>query len=42
MNWTDYCELSEKVGMKEIIYKEESYKIIGSCLKVHKALGCGF
>ncbi len=28
--------------MVEIIYKEESYKIIGACLKVHNKLGPGF
>jgi len=28
--------------MTEIVFKEESYKIIGSCMKVHQALGCGF
>lgn len=28
--------------MTEIIYKEESYKIIGSCMKVHAKLGAGF
>jgi len=28
--------------MVGIIFKEESYKIIGSCMKVHKALGSGF
>ena len=28
--------------MASIIYKEESYKIIGACLKVHKKLGPGF
>ena len=25
-----------------IIYKEESYKIIGACFAVHSKLGCGF
>lgn len=28
--------------MTEIIYKEESYKIIGACMQVHKKLGAGF
>ncbi len=28
--------------MAEIIYKEESYRIIGSCMKVHAQLGSGF
>ena len=26
----------------ELLYKEESYKIIGSCMEVHKELGKGF
>ena len=25
-----------------IIYKEESYDLIGACMEVHKTLGCGF
>jgi GxxExxY protein len=28
--------------MIEIIFKEESYRIIGSCMKVHTQLGAGF
>ena len=28
--------------MVDIIYKEESYRIIGSCMVVHKNLGSGF
>ena len=26
----------------EILFKEESYKIIGACMKVHRGLGSGF
>lgn len=28
--------------MSEIIFKEESYKIIGACFEVYKQKGCGF
>jgi GxxExxY protein len=28
--------------MPEIFFKEESYKIIGLCMEVHKTLGMGF
>jgi len=28
--------------MSELIYKEESYKIIGKCMEVHNNLGAGF
>lgn len=28
--------------MADIIFKEESYKIIGACFEVHRALGHGF
>ena len=28
--------------MKEIIYPEQSYKIIGACFEVYKEKGCGF
>lgn len=28
--------------MADILFKEESYKVIGSCMKVHAELGCGF
>jgi GxxExxY protein len=28
--------------MTELIYKEESYKIIGACFEVYKEMGCGF
>jgi GxxExxY protein len=26
----------------EIIYKEESYQIVGACFEVYKEMGCGF
>ncbi|MEI6555576.1 MAG: GxxExxY protein [Paludibacter sp.] len=28
--------------MAELLFKDESYKIIGSCMKVHSTLGPGF
>ncbi len=28
--------------MSELVYKEESYKIIGACFEVYKQKGCGF
>ena len=28
--------------MANIILKEESYKIVGACMEVHKELGMGF
>jgi GxxExxY protein len=28
--------------MTDILFKEESYKIIGACIEVHKKLGSGF
>lgn len=28
--------------MEEIVYKDESYKIIGACFEVYKQKGCGF
>ena len=28
--------------MDKIVFKEESFKIIGACIEVHKTLGCGF
>ena len=27
---------------EDLIYKAESYKIIGACMEVHKKLGCGY
>ena len=26
----------------EIVYKEESYRILGACFEVYKEMGCGF
>ena len=28
--------------MDDLVYKQESYQIIGACIEVHKYLGCGF
>lgn len=28
--------------MAEIVYKEESYQIVGSCFEVYNEMGCGF
>ncbi len=28
--------------MPELIFKEESYRIIGACFEVYKEMGCGF
>lgn len=28
--------------MDDIVYKEESYKIVGACFEVYKQKGCGF
>ncbi len=32
----------KRISMIELIYKEESYEIIGKCMKVHNNLGPGF
>lgn len=28
--------------MSELIYKDESYQIVGICMEVHRLLGAGF
>jgi len=35
-------EKHEKGSLMEIIYKEESYRIMGACFEVYKEMGCGF
>lgn len=32
----------KRKGMGEIIYKEESYQVIGKCMEIHNQLGAGF
>src|SRR5436190_17608211 len=34
--------MTRKEGKAELIYKEESYAIIGACFEVYKNKGCGF
>ncbi len=31
-----------KYQMSELIFKEESYEIMGACFNVYKTMGCGF
>ncbi len=33
---------NNKYHMSNIIFKEESYQIIGKCMEVHNNLGAGF
>ena len=39
-----YAKRREKKNcpMPEILFKDESYKIIGACFEVYKQKGCGF
>ena len=37
-----YYEINKDKIMSSIIYKDESYKIIGLCMEVHNNLGKGF
>lgn len=39
---TNFTNKKERIKMADILYKDESYKIIGSCMKVHAELGAGF
>ena len=32
----------ERTEMPELVYKEESYQIMGACFEVYKEMGCGF
>jgi len=33
---------STRIKVTEIIYKQESYRIVGACFEVYKDKGCGF
>jgi GxxExxY protein len=35
-------DAKKKKNMVEILYRDESYKIIGACFEVYKQKGCGF
>jgi hypothetical protein len=35
-------EMTRKEEIMELIYKDESYAIIGACFEVYKDKGCGF
>ncbi|GAB4449498.1 MAG: GxxExxY protein [Bacteroidia bacterium] len=34
--------MAKKINMSNILYKDESYRIIGICMEVHNNLGAGF
>jgi GxxExxY protein len=36
------CKHPRDPIMNEVIYKDESYRIIGACFEVYKEMGCGF
>lgn len=33
---------NDRKGGKDILYKEESYAILGACFEVYEDKGCGF
>ena len=39
---TNFTNKKERIKMVDILYKDESYKIIGTWMKVHAELGAGF
>ena len=41
-NPRNHCELRKDCMSTEILYKEESYKIVGACFEVYREKGCGF
>src|SRR5690554_6459861 len=39
---TNYSEFTQMGDPEKILFKEESFKIIGICMKIHSTLGKGF
>jgi GxxExxY protein len=35
-------EMHEKKPMRDLVYPEECYRIVGACFEVYKQKGCGF
>ena len=33
---------AERTDMTAIVYKDESYRIVGACMEVHNEMGCGY
>jgi hypothetical protein len=39
---TKYTKHTKKMQQNEILFKEESYRVMGACFEVCKEMGCGF